>query len=153
MEKAKPIKTVLQITLCPGHQRHHSQGTPVCQAHINTHTDASQPSRTKIREIYAISLQGVEFLDYYPLWEFLTLRRSNDLVPQEDQKLGILETTPSLDNFRFFTSLKNSLVFVYHVLISVKTNKLREKHLRENRLYLVSCRKRNKPERKPPHSS
>ena len=50
--------------------------------------------------------------------------------------------------------LKKSPVYIYHVLISIKTNKLREKHPGENRLYLGFRwgvgEKKNKPETKPP---
>lgn len=93
----------------PGHRGHTFTEDSVCQAHSNADTVASQPSRIKIRQIYAISLPEVEFLDYH----LLTLTRSSDLVPQADQELGRPENNHSLGNFRLFIFLqKDSGIFL-----------------------------------------
>lgn len=110
MDKAKCIKNSPADNVLSRPQRTHiHRGLPVCQAHSNADTVASQPSRIKIRQIYAISVPEVEFLDYY----LLTLKRSSDLVPQADQELGRLENNHSLGNFRLFIFLqKDSVIFL-----------------------------------------
>lgn len=73
MEKAKCIKdSSADTVLCRPYTPTFTEDFLCPEAPIRMYTTASQPSRIQIMQIYAISLQKAEFLDYY----FLTLKES-----------------------------------------------------------------------------